>query len=268
MKITTQNFIFILLMFIMVSTSCSKQNELVGLTGTVVDVNNKPISLAKVELFKSANDWLTGHNMVASSKSNLIGEFEFEDLLEPGEYYIFIEKYDSSNWEIRSVERGIYPKITIPDNDNERYVIDYNNMSLMANTQWELTNVHQEYTKPGEIAIEWQSIWTSINNCRRDNSITFTKDLNMIFSEGQIVCKGVSPNNDGTFVPPIIFGVNSCTTLPNTTQDVKEFEFSGWPLMEQNGARMYLACNASVGQLYIHYKGENGLMMLDVYSRR
>ena len=268
MKITVSNFIFILIFTAFIGTSCSKNEELVGLKGTVVNVDNKPISLAKVELFKSSNDWLTGHNVVAIAQSDLIGEFEFQDVLEAGEYYIFIEKYDTSNWEIRDVEQGIYPKITIPENNNQKYVIDYNNMSLMANTRWELTNVHREYTKPGEIAVEWQSIWTGINNCRRDNSITFTKDLKMLISEGQTVCKGESFEIEGTFVPPIILGSNSCIKLPNTSQNVKEFEFSNWPEMEQVNAKMYLACNQSVGQLYIYYKGNDGLMVLEVYSRR
>lgn len=265
------SFTTLLLFMVIVSStmlsSCDKE-ELVGFKGTVVNPKGEPVVKAQIQLFNSPEDWLTGLNVVAVASSDLVGEFEFTTLLNTGEYYIFIEKYDSSNWEIRQVEQGIYPTITLPDESGSTHTIDYNNMSLMASTNWELTNVHREYTKPGETVVQWQSIWASINNCRRDNYITFGKDLSMRISEGNSICRGTDRNILGSFVPPLIFNSSSCTNLPNTTQDVKEFEFEGWAYMKAHEAKMYLACSQSVGQMYVYYKGDDGMMMLDVYSRR
>ncbi len=248
--------------------SCAKKSELVSYEGRVVSTTGKPVVSATIQIFETAEDWLTGHNVIASMTSDFSGHFESGPIFEPGEYYIFVEKLDSSNWEIRKVEQGVYPKVSIPEDKGLNYVIDYNNMSAMASTQWVLTNVHKEYTKSGHTAIEWQSIWTNINNCRRDNYIAFNKDLSMRVSEGDITCSGGERNVLGSFVPPIIFNSNSCINLPNTSQTVKEFEYSGWPAMKAKDAKMYLACNQNIGEMYVYYEANDGKMMLDVYSRR
>lgn len=247
--------------------SCSKSDELIAFKGKVVNIDNKTVTGASVQIFNTAEDWLTGHNIVANLRTDALGNFESEKAYQAGEYFIFIEKYDTSNWEIRKVEQGIYPTISIPEDENKTHTIDYNNMSAMASTAWILTNVHREFTKPGATVSEWQSIWTSINNCRRDNKMFFEKNLSFRFSEGNYICNGQERNVIGTFIPPLIFSTQSCTTLPNTTQLVKEFEYEGWPEMEQLGAKMYLSCNPNVGQIYIHYEGLDGLEILEVYSR-
>jgi hypothetical protein len=249
-------------------SSCKKQSELHSYSGYVVNPQNEPVVSATIQIFETPEDWLTGHNIVATMQSDLAGHFESEKIFESGDYYVFVEKLDSSNWEIREVEKGIYPKVSIPFSNGSYEVIDFNNMSLMANTKWKLTNVHREYTKPNHTAIEWQSIWTSINNCRRDNAIYFNKDLSMRISEGDVICSKQERNVLANFVPPIIFSSNSCTNLPNTSQDVKEFEYYNWPELKAKSGKMFMACNQSVGQLYIYYKSDDGRMMLDVYSRR
>lgn len=253
---------------LVLASSCNKKEELYSYQGTVVSPDNKVVVSATIQIFETPEDWLTGHNVIATMQSDRAGYFESEKVFESGDYYIFIEKYDSSNWEIRQVEQGIYPKVSIPSDEGKRYVVDYNNMSLMASTKWVLTNMHKEYTKPGATAIEWQSIWSSVNNCKRDNSISFNRDLSMIVSEGNTVCSGEERTIVGDFVPPLIMSSNSCTQLPNTAQDVKEFEYSNWPEMEAKGGKMYLACNQNIGQMYILYKATSGLMVLEVYSRR
>lgn len=249
-------------------SSCSKKDDLVAFKGYVVNADNRSVPVATVEIFRTAEDWLTGHNVVAKLSTDNAGYFESEKIYEPGDYFIFIEKYDTSNWEIRQVEKGIFPKIAAPGDENKVHTIDYNNMSAMASTSWILTNVHKEYTKPGATAVEWQSIWTGVNNCVRDNEIFFNKDLTMRVYEGRTICKGKERNVVGTFVPPIIFNANSCMDLPNTSQAVKEFEYWGWPEMEARDAKMYLSCNSSVGQVYIYYTGNDGLDILEVYTRK
>ena len=249
-------------------SSCSKNSKLVSYEGRVVNPDGKSVARATIQIFETPEDWLTGHNVLATMTSDFAGHFESEPIFEPGEYYIFVEKYDSSNWEIRKVEQGVYPTVNIPEDKGGTFIVDHNNMSLMASTQWVLTNVHKEYTKPGHTAIEWQSIWTSTNNCRRDNYIQFNKDLSMRISEGDILCSSEERNVLGSFIPPIIFSNNSCTSLPNTSQSVKEFEYSGWPGMKAKEGKMYLACSSAVGEMYVYYKANDGKMMLDVYSRR
>ncbi len=266
--------VFLQLIFLSIPTllivsfsSCNKKEESVAFTGNVVSVDNTQISGAKVEIFRNAEDWLTGLNVLTTMVTDLSGRFESEAIYEAGEYYIFIEKYDSSNWEIRKVEQGIYPQITVPEETDLTHTIEFNNMSAMAETAWKLTNVHREFTKPGATAVEWQSIWSGINNCKRDNQLFFNKDLSMRFSEGATVCRGNATEIIGTFVPPMIFNILGCETLPFTKIPVKQFEYSNWPEMEAKGAKMYLSCNSSVGQTYILYTGDNGLKVLEVYTR-
>jgi len=264
-----KGFIVILLALLTVGiSSCSKNDELTSFEGVVVNPNGDYVVNATIKVFQDPEDWLTGHNVIATMQSDLVGHFESAKIFDAGEYYIFVEKYDSSNWEIRSVEQGVYPTVSIPGDPGTRYTVDYNNMSLLASTNWVLTNVHREYTKPGSSVKEWQSIWSSVNNCRRDNSIVFNKDLSMRVSEGDIVCSGEVRNILGTFVPPLIFSANSCKNLPYTSQGVKEFEFDGWPQIQSRGGKMYMDCNQSIGQIYVNYTGDDGLMRLDVYSRR
>lgn len=256
----------ILLMGTMLS-SCNKQDEMLRFEGRVVNEDNEPVSGAVVEVFSTAEDWLTGHNVVVTMRSNYDGDFKSDAIYEQGDYYIFIEKYDTSNWNIRDVEVGRYPTISLPS-DKRDHLVEYNSMAAMSNTEWLLTNIHQEYSKPGETAVEWQSIWTSSNNCVRDNRIYFQKDLNMRISEGNIVCGNKEMNIVATFVPPIIFSMSSCEKLPNTSEDVKEFEYSGWPYMENREGKMYMSCNEAVGQLYVYYRADSGKMTLEVYSRQ
>lgn len=255
-------------LFTLLLGSCQKKSELHSYSGYVVNPENKPVVNATIKVFKTPEDWLTGLNQVATMRSDLVGYFESDKIFESGDYYVFIEKLDSSNWEIREVEKGVYPKVSIPSSSGNTEVINFNNMSLMANTKWELTNVHREYTKPNHTAIEWQSIWSNVNNCRRDNAIYFNKDLSMRISEGDIVCSKQERNILANFIPPIIFNSNSCTNLPNTSQNVKEFEYYNWPELKAKDGKMFMACNSNVGQLYIYYKSDDGRMMLDVYSRR
>lgn len=261
--------LLLLLVYVTVAlSSCKKDSGLHSYSGYVVNPDNKPVAKASIQIFKTPEDWLTGLNAVATLRSDLAGYFESDKIFESGDYYVFVEKLDSSNWEIRQVEKGVYPKISIPSSNGNSLTIDFNNMSLMASTEWVLTNVHREYTKPPHTAIEWQSIWSSVNNCRRDNAIYFNKDLSMRISEGNIICSKQERNILASFVPPLIFSSNSCVNLPNTSQDVKEFEYHNWPEMKAKDGKMFLACNQNVGQLYIYYRGNDGKMMLDVYSRR
>ncbi len=248
-------------------SSCSKKEELVAFKGAVVNASNRSVAGARVQIFNSAEDWLTGHNVVATMTTDVFGQFETQPIYDAGEYYIFIEKYDTSNWEIRKVEQGIYPKLTMPEEAGSTHMVDYNNMSTMANTSWKLTNIHREFTKPGATAKEWQSIWGGANNCKRDNAIYFNKDLSMRISEGDFVCSGEERNIIGTFIPPLIFNSSSCQNLPLTAIAVKEFEFSGWPKMEARNANMYLTCSNSNPEVYVHYVNDNNLQVLEVYSR-
>ena len=260
-------FFLLSILFSLALSSCSKKDELVAFEGSVVNASNKNVTGARVQIFNSAEDWLTGHNVVATMTTDLFGNFESEPIFEAGEYFIFIEKYDTSNWEIRAVEQGVYPKLTIPEESGIIHTVDYNNMSAMANTAWKLTNIHREFTKPGATAKEWQSIWGGINNCKRDNAIYFNKDLSMRVSEGDFVCSGEERNIIGTFVPPLIFNSSSCETLPLTAISIKEFEYSGWPKMEALNAKMYLTCSGSNQEVYVYYLNSNNLQVLEVYSR-
>lgn len=248
-------------------SSCNKQEDLYSFKGRVINANQEPVHNATIEIFATADDWLTGLNAVTRIKSDYDGYFESSESYTSGSYYIFIDKYDTSNWDIRSVENGQYPKVTIPSEPKD-YLIEYNNISLLANTVWLLTNRHQEFTQPGQNATEWRSKWTSVNNCIKDNKIFFYKDLTMRISEGTTVCNNAEENIEGTFVPPIIFSATSCENLHNTSVRVKEFLYYGWPEMENKSGHMYLACDQNTGQLFIYYTGENGKKYLDVYSRQ
>lgn len=222
---------------------------------------------ARIQIFKSSQDWLTGHNVLATMKSDLIGHYESSKIFEEGDYYIFIEKHDTSNWDIRDVEKGIYPTIHLPVDGVFNQVIEQNNISLLANTTWGLVNILQEYSKPNETAIQWHSSWSTTNNCEKDNKLFFGKDLSLRVDEGNSICLGAEANVLAKFVPPIIFSSQSCENLPHTSQKVKPFEFSEWPVMEASDARMYLACDQSVGQLYIIHTSPNGTDILNVYRR-
>lgn len=259
-------FLSILSLLLGTVTSCKKE-EMIAFTGSVVSVNNTQIAGATVEIFKNSEDWLTGQNVVATLTTDLAGRFESAAIFEPGQYYIFIEKRDSSNWELQQVEQGIYPQLNLPEDEELIHTIEFNNMSAMSQTSWKLTNVLREYTKPGATATEWQSIWSSINNCKRDDKMVFNKDLSMKFSEGTTICQENEGDVIANFVPPLIFDVQGCETLPFTKVGVKEFNYSNWPEMEAKGAKMYLSCDQSVGQTYIYYMGDNDLMVLEVYSR-
>jgi hypothetical protein len=252
---------------ILTVTSCSK-DEKFKYEGTVVNINNEPVVSAKIQIFESAQDWLTGRNVIATMTSDKVGYFKSGKIFEAGDYFIFVEKLDSSNWVYRDVEQGIYPKVSIPEDGGKSYTVEFNNMALLARTNWVLTNLHKEYTKPGATAVEWQSIWTSVNNCRRDNYIKFNSDLTMTVSEGKSVCSGKKAEVEARFIPPMIMGKLSCSTLPNSSQDVKEFEYFDWPELKAKNGKMFLDCNQSIGQLYIMYTDSKGLTVLEVYTRR
>lgn len=247
-------------------SSCNKK-ELYEIKGTVLDTDNSPINDATIQIFKNPEDWLTGHNVISSMSSDMIGEFESRKVFEPGDYYIFVEKYDTSNWNIRDIERGIYPKITIPLDGRTIQIAEQNNMRLLANTDWNLSNMLREYTKPNTGTAEWHSIWTSTNNCVKDNSLHFGKDLSLRISEGEYVCSGYDRNTLGSFVPPMIFTTLGCQKLLHTSQKVKPFEFSGWEEMQNKNAKMFIACDQGLGQLYLIYDHSPTSKRLHVYSR-
>lgn len=257
-------FLFFSIVFLF---SCKKESERHAFKGDVINSKNQPVVNASIKIFKTPEDWLTGHNMVVQLQSDLAGHFESAKIYEEGKYYIFIEKYDTSNWELSEVQKGNYPTITLPVNDDLSRTIEPNNIGLLANTSWRLTNILKEYTKNGQSAVEWHSQWPITNNCFKDNKIHFKKDLTMIIEEGKTVCTGNIPNTIGNFVPPMIFTAWSCQKLPNSSQNVKEFEFSGWPEMEAQNAQMFVSCNQSMGLLYVYYEGTGDKMMLNVYSK-
>jgi hypothetical protein len=261
--------LFIYLSFFLSSflSSCKKESNLYAFKGDVINNNNQPVLNASIKIFKTPEDWLTGHNMVINLQSDLAGHFESAKIYEEGSYYIFIEKYDTSNWELSQVQKGNYPTIYLPINENLERKIEHNNIGMLANTKWKLTNVLKEYTKNGQSAVEWHSQWSATNNCFKDNKIYFGKDLTMTVSEGKTICNNTIPNIFGTFVPPMIFTSWSCQKLPNSSQNVKEFEFSGWPEMESKNAKMFVSCNESMGLIYVYYQGSGNKMMLNVYSK-
>jgi hypothetical protein len=247
-------------------TSCSKE-EHYEVKGTVLDLNSAPVISAKVQIFKNPEDWLTGHNVIATMQSDMLGEFVSPKIFEAGDYYIFVEKYDTSNWNIRDVERGVFPKITLPLENGTTQIVEQNNMRLLANTNWKLTNILREFTKPDVGTIQWNSTWSTSNNCEKDNELYFGKDLTLRVSEGNYICAGTERNTLGSFVPPMIFTSLGCEQLLHTSQKVKPFEYSNWPEMETKQGKMYLACDQSVGQLYVIYKNTPTTKKLLVYSK-
>jgi hypothetical protein len=97
-------FTAIMLLSIIGISSCKKNDNLVAFTGNVVNAENKIVSAASIEVYRTAEDWLTGHNVVAKMTTDAGGYFESAAIYEPGDYFIFIEKYDTSNWEIIAEE--------------------------------------------------------------------------------------------------------------------------------------------------------------------
>ncbi len=246
--------------------SCEKREELYAFKGTVTDIHDQPVAHAKIQVFHTSNDWLTGLNEVARFQSDLSGRYASRKIYESGSYFLFIEKYDSSNWEYREVERGVYPTVTLPIAGYPTQIIQHNSMSLLANTQWKISNVLLEYSVSGSAIKEWRSTWAETNNCKKDNTLHFGKDLSMRIGEGNLVCLGKSQNILGSFVPPLIFTHWSCEKLLHTSQKVKNFEYANWPEMETKNGQMYLACNRSVGQLYVICKESPECKKLYVYS--
>ncbi len=248
-------------------TSCSKK-EFYKIEGIVLDPTGSPVVNAKVEVFNNPDDWLTGLHVVATMKSDLIGEFKSAKIFEEGDYYIFVEKYDTSNWNIRDVEKGIYPMIHLPLGNRTIQNVEPSNMGLLANTSWELSNTLEEYSKSAVGSAEWKSNWVTSNNCEKDNSIHFGKDLSMHIDEGQLMCKN-SPNIlYGSFIPPMVFNQYSCDRLLHTSENVKIFQYEGWTEMKEKNGEMYISCSQSTGQLYIIYDITSTKKGLQVYSRR
>ncbi len=246
---------------------CSK-TEKHEVQGTVLDINKNPVASAKIEIFESPEDWLTGHNVLATMSSDLIGEFESPQIFEEGTYYIFVQKHDTSNWNIRDVEDGKYPTITLPMEGRTIQSVEANNMGLLANTSWKLTNSLEEYEMSGTKTKQWRSIWVNTNNCKKDNTLHFGKDLSLRISEGDVICKDTERNLLGSFVPPMIFTSYSCENLLYTSQKVKPFTFEGWESMKNKQAEMFLACDQGLGQMYIVYQINNNTKGLMVYTRR
>ena len=250
-----------------ITFSCNKNPDLHAFDGYVYNLNKEPVIDAQVQIFKSPQDWLTGHHIVTTMTTDRYGHFYSSPNYEEGDYFIFIEKYDTSNWDIRNVENGIYPKITLPTNGSITQTVESNNMSLLANTRWTLSNTLIEYTEQGHTAIEWHSTWHAENNCIKDNQLIFGKDLSMRVYEGNTVCKNQARNVIGKFVPPIIFTSLSCDKLMHTTQNVKQFVFPGWPEMEQKKAEIFLDCDQSLGQIYLIFNSSSEKKTLHVYNR-
>ena len=271
MRITTKKLIgFLSYTVIFTSlfiTGCSK-TEKYEVTGTVLDMQNNPVVSAKIEIFQTPEDWLTGHNVLATMSSDLLGDFDSPVMFDEGTYYIFVQKHDTSNWNIRDVENGKYPTITLPLEGKTIQPVEPNNMGLLANTSWKLTNSLEEYQLSGTQTKQWRSVWDKTNNCEKDNSLHFGKDLRLRISEGDLVCKDKERNILGSFVPPIIFTKYSCENLLFTSQKVKPFTFEGWEAMENKQAEMFLACDQGLGQMYIVYQITPNKKGLKVYSRR
>ncbi|MFT4753803.1 MAG: hypothetical protein ACI85Q_001351 [Salibacteraceae bacterium] len=259
--------IFLFFLSIFFITACSK-TELHSFTGTVLDNEQRPVINAIVKVFETPQDWLTGHNVVTTMSTNLVGKFESSTTYESGDYFIFIEKLDTTNWNIRDVEKGIYPQISLPQDNEYRETIEHNNMGLLANTNWELTNILTEYTRPNTGTKQWLSIWSTTNNCEKDNMLHYGKDLTLRINEGNAICSGNERNILGSFIPPLIFTTYSCDQLIHTSQEVKQFEFSGWPKMNNRNGEMFLACDQSIGQLYVTYNKSAESKRLLVYSRK
>ncbi|MFT4753073.1 MAG: hypothetical protein ACI85Q_000609 [Salibacteraceae bacterium] len=262
---TVFNF-FIINLLLCSLFSCAK-TELYGVSGIVVDEYGNSVSNATIEIFTRPEDWLTGQNVLVTMVSDRNGDFESSKIYESGSFYIFVKKLDSSNWNIRDVEQAIYPQIELPLSNKTVQVITRNNMSLLANSEWEITNVLLEYSNGDNNVTEWQSIWESTNNCIKDNSLHFGKDLSVRFCEGTYMCMGSNINELGVFVPPMIFSSMGCTNLIHTNQKVKPFEISGWTEMEGKDAVIYLDCDLGLNQIYLIYKHTPSTKRLHVYSR-
>lgn len=269
MKLFTQipRAIGLILLVIPIFISSCKKDEMYQIKGKVLSIENVPVVSSTIQIFKNPEDWLTGHNVLATMNSDMVGEFESSKIFEAGDYYIFVEKYDTSNWNIRDVERGIYPKITLPLDDGTNQIVEQNNMRLLANSNWKLTNILIEHSKPNLGTIQWNSTWISGNNCEKDNSLHFGKDLSLRVSEGEYICSGEDRNILGTFVPPMIFNTHGCQKLLHTSQKVKPFEYEGWEAMKDKNGEMFLACDQSVGQLYLIYNATPSKKKLLVYSQ-
>jgi hypothetical protein len=263
-------FSFLLFVFgITVLSSCSKQEEdMYAFSGVVYNAKNEPVKGAEVEIYPTSNDWLTGHNMVVRLTTNEFGAYQSNKAYPAGTYYIFIEKIDSTNWNIREVEQGNYPSVTLPQNNsNMENVIDYSSMSVIANTKWILVNQMVEYSKPGNSVKEWQNVWSQTNNCMKDNAIIFDNTTKFLKSEGQYICKGEQQNERVQFTPPLFLSSLTCENLPNTGVLVKEMEYYDWPEFEQKDGHIYMACDRSIGQLFFYYLNDNNQRVLEVYSR-
>ena len=270
MQFRTPPIFKLLVAFIIIGAtfySCQRKNDTYAFEGTVLNINGDPVVDAKVEVFTTPHDWLTGHNVIASMTTNLRGNYKSNPIYEEGKYYLFIEKYDSSNWEIRDVERSIYPSVNLPLDGPIKSVIEQSNMSLLANTKWKITNILKEFSRNNHQDVEWISNWSKLNNCDKDNQLFFGKDLSLRIYEGNSICSGKKENILTTYVPPIIFSDLGCESLTNSTQKVKEFEVENWEGLEYINAKFYLDCNQSLGQLYIIFENGNGGLELHVYKK-
>lgn len=250
-------------------SSCSKNKEqLHAFSGIVYNAKSEPVEGARVNIYPTSNDWLTGHNKLKTLITNADGRYQSVAQFEAGDYYVFIEKVDSTNWSVAEIENGNFPKVTLPQaNSNMESIIDYTSMSIIANTNWKLVNVMEEYSKPGQSVKEWRNVWSITNNCMKDNEIRFDNTTKFLKTEGQYVCKWNSDDERVQFTPPLILSTLSCSNLPLTGVLVKEMEYYQWPDFEEKDGHIYMACDRSVGQLFLYFLDDNNKRVMEVYSR-
>lgn len=257
---------FVLMTIPVIFNSCSK-DELYNIEGTVLDITGNPVVNAKIQIFKNTDDWLMGKNNLATMNSDLLGEFKSSKIFEEGDYYIFVEKNDTSNWNINNIEQGVYPIISVPLENRTIQSIEPSNIRLLANTSWKISNTLEEYHKNGSSSSEWKSNWTVYNNCEKDNLLHFSKDLTMRIDEGQTLCQNIPKEINGTFAPPIIFTSQDCEQLLHSSQSVKPFEYEGWDELKELNGEMLISCNQSLGYLYILYDISPSKKGLKVYIK-
>lgn len=258
----------LLVMLLIFSASCSKKEEQYAFSGVVVNTQGEPVAGARVDIFPTPEDWMTGHNKIKTLTTDANGTYQSLDIYDAGDYYVFVKKADSTNWSVSDIDAGNFPKVTLPQsNPSHRSVIDYTSMSVIANTTWKLVNVMQEYSKPGSAVKEWQNVWNSVNNCMKDNEIIFDNTTKFLKSEGQYVCRSADENNLVRFIPPLILSQLSCINLPYTGVLVKEMDYFDWPEFENRDGHIYMGCDRAAGQLFLYYLNENNQRTLEVYSR-
>ena len=266
MKYTIKLLITIPLFFSILLGSCKKE-ELYAFKGTVLNKEKKPVVNANVVVFNSTEDWLSGKNAIAKMSTNILGEFKSSNSFNEGDYYIFIDKKDTTNWNVEEIKLSVYPKISLPSNESYQQVINHSNINVFVNTKWKLSNILKEYVKSGKENLQWVSIWAKTYPCNKDNTLSFGKDLSLYISEGSLICDN-EKDITATYTPPTgTFVAVTCEHLLHTFQTVKRVGFDGWPQIKAKNGEMFITCDQTIGQLYVIYDETPTLKKLLVYSR-